>query len=144
MIVTWIVAVVITLPCVLVLLFIRRQVIARAGSIEVSLRLSTYVEGRGWSPGIGRFVGEDFYWYRVFSFAVRPRRIFERRAFVVEQRRRPDAEEERSLPGQTVILRCRYGGEMVEIAMAEGTVTGFLSWLEAAPPGAASSRFANR
>jgi hypothetical protein len=144
MILTWIVVAIVALPCVLVLLFIRRQLIARAGSIEVSLRLSTYVEGRGWSPGIGRFVGEDFHWYRVFSFAVRPRRIFARRTFVVEQRRRPDAEEQRSLPGQTVVLRCRTGGEPVEIAMAEGTVTGFLSWLEAAPPGAASSRFAAR
>ncbi len=142
--VEWIAVIVVVVPCVLTLLFIRRQVIARGGSIEVSLRLSTYVEGRGWSPGIARFVGDELHWYRVFSFAPRPRRVFQRRSFYVEQRRRPDAAEQRSLPGQTVVLRCRYGREYVEIAMAETTVTGFMSWLEAAPPGAASTRFAVR
>lgn len=140
----WIAILIIAVPCVLILLFIRRQFISRGGSIELSLRLSTYVEGRGWSPGIARFVGEEMHWYRVFSFAPRPRRVFQRRSFVVEQRRRPDAAEERSLPGQTVVLSCRNEREHVEIAMAETTVAGFLSWLEAAPPGAAPSWFAAR
>jgi hypothetical protein len=140
----WIVVGVVAVPCLLMALFIRRQWIARDGSIEVSLRLSTYVEGRGWSPGLARFVGDELHWYRVFSFAFRPRRIFMRRAFVVESRRRPDSAEERSLPRQTVVLHCLSQREPVEIAMAEATVTGFLSWLEAAPPGAASSRFAAR
>jgi len=143
-IVRWFVIGIAALPCLLILLFIRRQMIARPGSIEVSLRLSTYVEGRGWSPGIGRFVGDELWWYRVFSFSWRPRRVFQRRAFVVEQRRRPDPGEVASLPGHTVVLRCVSQREPVEIAMAENTVTGFMSWLEAAPPGAASSRFAAR
>jgi hypothetical protein len=143
-IVWWIAIVVIAVPAVLILLFVRRQFISRGGTIEVSLRLSTYVDGRGWSPGIARFVGDELHWYRVFSFAPRPRRIFKRRSFMVERRRRPDGAEQRSLPGQTVVLSCRNEREMVEIAMAETTVTGFLSWLEAAPPGAASSRFAAR
>jgi Protein of unknown function (DUF2550) len=143
-IVWWIAIVIIAVPLVLILLFVRRQFISRGGTIEVSLRLSSYVDGRGWSPGIARFVGDELHWYRVFSFAPRPRRIFKRRSFVVEQRRRPDSAEQRSLPGQTVVLSCRNERELVEIAMAETTVTGFMSWLEAAPPGAASSRFAAR
>lgn len=143
-IVWWIAIVVIAVPTVLILLFIRRQFISRGGTIEVSLRLSTYVDGRGWSPGIARFVGDELHWYRIFSFAPRPRRIFKRRSFRVERRRRPDGAEQRSLPGQTVVLSCRSEREQVEIAMAETTVTGFMSWLEAAPPGAASSRFAAR
>jgi hypothetical protein len=143
-IVWWIAIVIIAVPLVLILLFIRRQFVSRGGTIEVSLRLSTYVDGRGWSPGIARFVGDELHWYRVFSFAPRPRRIFKRRSFIVERVRRPDNAEQRSLPGQTVVLSCRYERELVEIAMAETTVTGFMSWLEAAPPGAASSRFAAR
>ena len=143
-IVWWIAIVIIAVPVVLIMLFIRRQFISRGGTIEVSLRLSTYVDGRGWSPGIARFVGDELHWYRVFSFAPRPRRIFKRRSFMVERRRRPDGAEQRSLPGQTVVLSCRSERELVEIAMAETTVTGFMSWLEAAPPGAASSRFAAR
>jgi hypothetical protein len=140
----WIVIGFAAIPCLLVLLFIRRQLIARPGSIEVSLRLSTYVEGRGWSPGIGRFVGEELWWFRVFSFAWRPRRVFHRDEFVVEQRRRPDAAEQTALPGQSVVLRCVSQREPVEIAMAETTVTGFMSWLEAAPPGTAASRRSDR
>jgi hypothetical protein len=143
-IIWWIAIVVIAVPFVLILLFIRRQFISRGGTIEVSLRLSTYVAGRGWSPGIARFVGEELHWYRVFSFAPHPRRVFKRRSFVVERRRWPDSAEERSLPGQTVVLSCRSEREPVEIAMAETTVSGFLSWLEAAPPGATSSRFTGR
>jgi hypothetical protein len=125
---------------ILLILFVRREVIARGGSIELSIRLSTYVKGHGWSPGIARFVGDEMHWYRVFSFAIRPRRVLNRRTFAVEQRRRPDAFEERSLPGEMVVLSCRSQRELVEIAMADSTLTGFMSWLEAAPPGAASTR----
>jgi hypothetical protein len=129
---------------VLTILFVRRELIARGGSIEVSLRLSTYVEGRGWSPGIGRFVGEEFRWYRIFSFAPRPRRVIDRRMLSVQQRRRPQGAEQRALPEDAVVLRCMNQHELVEIAMAETTVTGFLSWLEASPPGGASARMAAR
>jgi hypothetical protein len=34
-----------------------------------------------------------------------------------------------------VILLCTSAVSRIEIAMAETTVTGFSSWLEAAPPG---------
>jgi hypothetical protein len=136
----WVGIAVIAAIVVLFALFIRREMIARGGSIEVSIRLSTYVDGRGWSPGIARFVDDELHWYKVFSFAFRPRRVLNRRAFVVQQRRRPDDLEQRSLSSQAVVLRCLSQREPVEIAMAETTVTGFMSWLEAAPPGAASAR----
>jgi hypothetical protein len=42
------------------------------------------------------------------------------------------------MPADWVILRCTSNHAPVEIAMARSTVTGFLSWLEAAPPGAVS------
>ncbi|HEY2791404.1 MAG TPA: DUF2550 domain-containing protein [Micromonosporaceae bacterium] len=128
----------------LTILFVRREWIARGGSIELSIRLSTYADGRGWSPGIARFVGDEMHWYRVFSLALRPRRILNRQMFAVQQRRHPDQLEQRALPGQMVVLRCISQREPVEIAMAETTVTGFMSWLEAAPPGGASTRYAAR
>ena len=136
----WVAIGVIGAIALLIVLFIRREMIARGGSIEVSIRLSTYVDGRGWSPGIARFVGDELHWYRVFSFALRPRRVLNRQVFVVRQRRRPDALEQRSLSSHAVVLRCESERVPVEIAMAEATVTGFMSWLEAAPPGAASAR----
>jgi hypothetical protein len=128
---------------VLALLFVRRSVIARrGGTVEVSLRLSTLIPGRGWSSGLGRFSGDDLRWYRVFSFAPRPRRVLHRKELAVQSRRRPDGPERLALPADWVILRCHGPHTMIEIAMAETTLTGFLSWIEAAPPGAASMHLA--
>jgi hypothetical protein len=39
------------------------------------------------------------------------------------------------MPGDWIILACSSGASRIEIAMAESTVTGFSSWLEAGPPG---------
>ncbi len=133
---------VLALVVVLGLLFVRRTMIARGGTIELSLRLSTRLPGRGWSPGLGRFVHDELRWYRIFSFAPGPRRILGRRALAVEGRRTPDGPERLALPTDWVIVRCASHDGPVEIAMAESTLTGFLSWVEAAPPGAASMRMA--
>jgi hypothetical protein len=133
------------LLCTLGVLFLRREIIARGrGTIEMSLRLSTLVAGRGWSAGVARFAGDQMRWYRVFSLAVRPRRTLTRRALAVEERRAPTAAERLVLPANWIILRCTSHRASVEIAMAETTLAGFLSWLEAAPPGAVSMRFAAR
>jgi hypothetical protein len=126
-------------------IFVRRALIVRrGGTIELCLRLSTVLEGRGWAPGFARFEGDRLRWYRMFSLALRPRRELSRRGLAVEQRRPPVASERLVLPAGWVILRCRDGRTQVEIAMAESTVTGFLSWLEAAPPGAVWPRLAAR
>src|SRR2546423_14982945 len=61
--------------CSLGVLFLRREVIARGRGGELNLRLSSRMEGRGWSPGIGRFAGDDLRWYRGFSPTLRPRPI---------------------------------------------------------------------
>ncbi|OLB78294.1 MAG: hypothetical protein AUI14_13760 [Actinobacteria bacterium 13_2_20CM_2_71_6] len=131
--------------CALGILFLRREIISRGrGTIELNLRLSTMMPDRGWSPGIARFIGDDMRWYRVFSLSIRPRRTLSRRALSVDQRRQPTAAEHLVLPADWIVLRCTSQRASVEIAMAETTLTGFLSWLEAAPPGAASMRFAAR
>jgi hypothetical protein len=123
-------------------LFLRRSAITRRGTIDVSLRLTTLVSGRGWSHGLARFAGDEFRWYRVFSFSPRPRRILSRRELVVQGRREPDGVERLTLPGDWIVVRCTDRRSSVEIAMARTTLTGFLSWIEAAPPGAASRRLA--
>jgi len=126
------------------LLFVRRWIIARSGSIELSLRLTTVVEGRGWSSGLGRFVGDELRWYRLFSLALRPRETLSRRSLAVDGRRHPTPTERLAMPADWIILRCTSQRETVEIAMAETTLAGFLSWIEAAPPGAVSIGFAAR
>jgi hypothetical protein len=34
-----------------------------------------------------------------------------------------------------MVLECNQQGRVIELAMSEDALTGFLSWLEAAPPG---------
>jgi hypothetical protein len=131
----WIGVGILVLLAALGILFGRRALVARGGgTVELYLRLSTIVEGRGWSPGFARFAREELRWYRMFSFAVRPRRVLARRGLAVVDRRGPAAGELLMLPEDWVILRCTSYRAPVEIAMAPSTVTGFLSWLEAAPP----------
>jgi hypothetical protein len=135
----WIAIGALALLIVLVLLFVRRWLLVRhGGTIDLYLRLSTLFTGRGWAPGLGRFVGEQLRWYRMFSLMPRPRRVLSRRGLAVESRRTPSGTERLSLPPEWVILRCTSHHAPVEIAMAPSAVTGFLSWIEAAPPGAVS------
>jgi hypothetical protein len=129
----------------LAVLFTRRAVMARAGGIiRVSLRVSTILDGRGWSPGFAQFAGDELRWHRMFSFAVRPKRVLSRSDLKVDRQRQPEGQELLVMPADWVILRCTGHQAPVEIAMAKSTATGFRSWLEAAPPGAASSRTGNR
>jgi Protein of unknown function (DUF2550) len=127
--------------CGLLLIFVRREWISRAGgTIDMNMRLSTFVPGRGWAPGLGRFSGDELRWYRVFSFGLRPRRVLERHGLVVEVRRPPEGAERMAMPAGWVVVRCRgrFSGrsEPFEIALAETAYHGFQSWLESAPPGA--------
>ncbi|MET8259878.1 DUF2550 domain-containing protein [Micromonospora sp. NPDC005553] len=129
----------------LLTLFVRRALVTRSGGIiRLSVRVSTMLDGRGWSPGFGRFAGDELRWYRMFSFAIRPKRVLSRKGLAVERRRLPEGQERFSMPADWVILRCTSHHAPVEIAMARSTVTGFLSWLEAAPPGAVSPRMASQ
>ena len=139
----WIGIIVLLLLAALAILFFRRAAITRGGgTIDVSLRLTTLVSGRGWSHGLARFAGDELRWYRVFSFSPRPRRVLSRRELAVQGRRQPDGVELLTMPADWVVVRCVGRRSSVEIAMARTTLTGFLSWIEAAPPGAASRSLA--
>lgn len=136
-ILTWIGIGVLTALAIVAGVFVRRELIVRGGgTIEASIRLSTLVTGRGWAFGYARFVGDEFRWYRMFSLALHPRRVLYRKGLAVAGRRDPEGPERLVLPSGWVVLLCRIAqGSTVEIAMPASTVTGFLSWLEAAPPG---------
>jgi hypothetical protein len=117
------------------LFFRRRLLMAGGGTIRLQVRVNKIVAGRGWSSGLGQFVGDELRFHRMFSFGFRPKRVLNRRLLTVEQRRLPAGPERLTMLGHWVILRCRTGPVDLEIAMAEPTATGFLSWLEAGPPG---------
>jgi len=92
-------------------------------------------DGRGWSYGIAQYGADRVDWFRIFSYAYRPAAVLTRRELDVIGRRAPEGTEELALfPGWT-ILDCRLGAGYAELALSEDALTGFLSWLEAAPPG---------
>ena len=121
----------------LVLIYLRRRLLQRdGGTVEMSLRLNPRARGRGWALGIGRFVGDDLQWYRVFSLSTAPRRTLSRRDLVVVRQRAPERTETHALWDGAVVMECRSGAGDVALALGPSAVTGFLAWLEARPPGA--------
>ena len=134
------ICVVALLALLFAIFFRRRLLIAGGGTIRLQVRTSTMVPGRGWSPGLGQFVGDELRFHRMFSLAYRPKRVLDRRTLAVEERRLPAGPERLTIPGHWVILRCCTDAAEVEMAMAETTVTGFLSWMEAGPPRAPGAR----
>ncbi|WP_042392619.1 DUF2550 domain-containing protein [Streptacidiphilus carbonis] len=91
--------------------------------------------GKGWLFGIARYNRDSVEWFRVFSYSPRPRRVLQRSRIEVLHRRTPVGQEELALLSGAVVLVCRHAGEPLELAMSEDALTGFLAWLEAAPPG---------
>lgn len=119
----------------------RRLVLGRdGGAIDLSLQLRGATPGRGWVLGVGRFDGNELRWYRVFSLASGPRRTLCREELVVLGRRAPTGGETRSLLAGAVVMECRTDHGDVALAMDRDTVTGFLAWLESAPPGSPRRR----
>ncbi|MEU9949119.1 DUF2550 domain-containing protein [Streptomyces sp. NPDC047939] len=119
---------------------LRRRLIQRSGgTFDCSLRWNVSEEpdlsGKGWVYGVARYSGDKVNWFRVFSYSPRPRRVLERSSIEVVARRLPEGEEELALLSDAVVLGCLHRETRLELAMTEDALTGFLAWLEAAPPG---------
>ena len=127
----------------LVLLAVRRRVLLRpAGAIDMSLRTRFGRIGGGWALGVGRYAGDDLVWYRLFSLTLKPSRSLSRAGLEVLGRRLPTGAESWAVQAGAVIVECRDESGPVQLAMSAGAVTGFLSWLESAPPGYAIPGYA--
>jgi hypothetical protein len=126
-------------------LAVRRLQLVRRGGIDVALRVlptGTTTDRRPWVRwqqrwhlGVGRYGGDHFRWYRVLSLRTGPDRTVHRDALTVVAQRDPEHAEIPILPTSAVIIRCTQPHSTVEFAMNSDALTGFLSWLEAAPPG---------
>ncbi len=120
----------------LILFAIRRRFLQRhVGTFDCSLRLDRSHPGGGWVFGIAKYTGDNVEWYRVFSYSPRPREVLQRGGLDVVDRRVPEDYEELELLSGAMVLECNQQGRVIELAMSEDALTGFLSWLEAAPPG---------
>ena len=126
---------------VLVLLYglclvIRRRWISRhGGTFEFSVRVRPSKAGRGWVLGVGRYSGDVLEWFRIFSLLPRPKLVLHRSELSYDGRREPVGSESYSLYAGHVIAECHTATGPLEVAMSSEALTGFLSWLEAAPPG---------
>jgi hypothetical protein len=124
-----------------VLLVVRRRWLTRGGQVfELSVNERGDSSPRGWTLGLGRYSEDRLEWYRFFSWRVRPSRIFERSSLVAGEQRIPHGPEAFALFGGNVVVECRDGNTPVQLAMAAGSVTALLAWLESLPPGRSSSR----
>ena len=124
----------------LVLLAVRRRWLNRlGGTFDCSLRLNVTTPGAGWTLGVGRYNEGILEWFRFFSYALRPRMVFQRGEVRVLATRDPDPVEAVALNADNRILRVEtLQGDTDrewELAMSPESLTGLLSWLEAAPPG---------
>jgi hypothetical protein len=133
-------ALVLLLVLGLLLLGLRRRWLARqGGTFECSLRLHTATPGSGWALGVGRYNEGRLEWFRFFSYAWRPRKSFPRCEVRVLETRDPDPVEAVALYAEQRVVRFevaeRSDPEQWELAMSPDSLTGLLSWLEAAPPG---------
>ncbi len=122
-------------------LFIRRRLLARSGgTFECSVRLqrpsqsNAAAAARGWTLGLGRYRDTTIEWFRIFSFSPHPKYVFDRSLTVVGRRRPAGAEAFALYGGHIVVAVELQSGQPVEFAMSEGALTGFMAWVEAAPP----------
>ncbi len=106
----------------------------RAGGIDVALRAHRSEPGRGWHLGVAHYRGEEFAWYRALSLRSGPNWVLNRSNLEITARRRPASAETYTMPSGSVVLHVARPGQDIELAMGPDALTGFLSWLESAPP----------
>ena len=113
---------------------VRRTLIERSGgSVDCALRRGS---DRHWRLGVASYRGDQLCWYPIFGFRLRPGEVYARRGLSVVSRP-ADAAETTSLGPGAVVVECDTGNGTgrIEFALSDDALTGFLAWLEAAPPG---------
>lgn len=118
-------------------LILRRRWLSRGGGVfDCSLRLRTTVPDSGWVLGLARYRADRLEWYRAFSLTLRPRKVFRRVDTTTGLQRSPTPVESVLLfADQRIITLTSASRGSWELSMSVDSLTGLLSWLEAAPPG---------
>jgi hypothetical protein len=120
---------VVAVGLVVAFLLRRRFLLSGLGAVTMWLR----PPDSRWSVGVAWYGGDTLLWYRALSLSVRPNQRLCRSELAIESRRAPGRDDP-ALSPDSVVLRCRTGAGPRELAMDLSTVTGFLSWVESAPP----------
>ena len=117
----------------------RRYLLERGGgTVECGLRMP---DG-SWRLGVAAYQPDELRWYQIFGF-LPPAQPGLQPAHAAPScnRRPPTPDEAASLGEGAVVVECRVaeGDGTVELAMSDAALTGFLAWLESAPPGSPGS-----
>jgi hypothetical protein len=108
----------------------RRFLLSGLGAVTMWLRPAG---SSRWSLGVAWYGGDMLLWYRAVSLSVRPQERLSRAGLRIDGQRSPEPAD-LALPPEVVVLRCTTDAGPAELAMDLSTVTGFLSWVESAPP----------
>ncbi len=118
------------LVVVVAFLIRRRFLLSGLGAVTMWLRTGSSPR---WSVGVAWYGGDTLLWYRGLSLSVRPQARLCRSQFRIDSRRNA-GRDDLALPADAVVVACRTDTGPRELAMEPSTLTGFLSWLESAPP----------
>jgi hypothetical protein len=109
----------------------------RQGGTAAIMRDIPAVGGHGWRHGVVRYRGGEAAFYRLSSVRLWPDRRLSRRGVEIVSRRSPRGDEFDIMTDEIVVLELhdttqvrRWG---YEIALDQGALTAFLSWLESRP-----------
>jgi hypothetical protein len=122
----------------------RRYLLERSGgTVECALRIP--VGSGAWRLGVLSYQHDSLSWHGALGVLLRPEREFHRRSLSVVSRRPAEPSETVTLGADRIVVEVRVkpaadepaspSGELVELAMTDQALTGFLAWLEASPPG---------
>lgn len=114
---------------------VRRVILIRAGGFDVSWRLRSANDDRGWMLGQARFRRGQLALYRSFSAWPTAAMTLDRAALVLGAVRPPRGAEPELLPASVVIVTGSGAGMPLELALTEDALTALRSWVESRPPG---------
>ncbi|MGP3954555.1 DUF2550 family protein [Nonomuraea sp. 3N208] len=120
------VATVVTFLVLLAALGVLRAVmlVRSRGSVPCRLRAG----GGPWRSGVARYADGELHWIPLLGVRLRPRHAIARRGLVVSARR--------EIGDGLYAVDCGGTTRDVSLAMSADALTGFLAWLESAPPSA--------
>jgi hypothetical protein len=109
----------------------------RQGGTAAILRDIPAVGGHGWRHGVIRYRGEEAVFYQLSSLRWWPDRRLSRRGVEIVSRRAPRGDEFDIMTEEIVVLELRDSSpdrrRGYELALDQGALTAFLSWLESRP-----------
>ncbi|MCL1840567.1 MAG: DUF2550 domain-containing protein [Propionibacteriaceae bacterium] len=133
-----VIAVLVVLACAS--LFVRRRLLSSNGGVfDCGMRVWKDNQPTSWTMGMARYHKDVFQWFRAFSLVPRPSVQLPREAIRITQRRNADDLEALVLFDDHLVICVEEDDqERRDLSMTPQSLTGLLSWLEAAPPGGAS------